>query len=51
MAYNSNKNTEGYSIGNSLSYVDVALWHTLEAAASQFPNCYAGIENYIPLLV
>ena len=51
LAYNARKHSEGYSIGESLSYVDVALWHTLEAAASQFPNSYAEIESKIPLLV
>lgn len=53
LAYNSKVSSpsEGYFIGSTLTYVDVAVFHTIEAAASQFPNAFAEISSSIPLLV
>jgi hypothetical protein len=33
-----------------MTYVDLSLWHTLEAAASQFPESYPKIVEDKPLL-
>ena len=51
LAHNSKTHTNGYLIGSSMTYLDIALWHTLEAAASQFPDSYATITGETPLLV
>ncbi len=51
MAHNSKTHTDGYMLGSTMTYLDIALWHTLEAAASQFPDVYAKITAETPLLV
>jgi glutathione S-transferase len=48
--FNAKLHPEGYLIGNSLTYVDVALFHVLEAAASQFPEDYSTTVAALPLL-
>ena len=44
MTYNAKTHTEGYIIGSTMTYVDIALWHTLVSAASQFPEAYARVS-------
>jgi glutathione S-transferase len=44
-------NSLGFFIGNSMTYVDVAVFHTLEAAASQFPDRFQEISGSTPQLV
>eukprot|EP01036_Dinobryon_divergens_P033228 gene33228-42966_t len=51
LIYNLKTNKEGYFVGNSLTYVDIAVWHTLVAAESQFPETYTEITKSIPTLV
>lgn len=51
LTYNLKSHCEGYFIGNSLTYVDIAVWHTLVAAESQFPETYKEITKSIPTLV
>ena len=51
LIYNLKTNSEGYFVGNSLTYVDIAVWHTLVAAESQFPETYTEITKNIPTLV
>jgi glutathione S-transferase len=42
LAYNEKQGVEGgFFVGDALTYVDIAVFHTLEAAASQFPEGYA----------
>ncbi len=40
LVFNQKANPNGYFIGESLTYVDIAVWHTIEATASQFPETY-----------
>ena len=51
LTFNLKFHNEGYFIGNSLTYIDIAVWHTLIAAESQFPDTYGEIAESIPALV
>lgn len=44
------KNTGGFFIGNALTYVDIAVFHLIEASASQFPGAYAKLQALYPAL-
>mmetsp|Transcript_10248 Transcript_10248/g.19104 ORF Transcript_10248/g.19104 Transcript_10248/m.19104 type:complete len:249 (-) Transcript_10248:275-1021(-) len=49
--YNAKSNPQGYFIGASLTYVDIAVFHALCAAESQFPERYAQLSQSLPHLV
>jgi glutathione S-transferase len=51
LAFNLKTNPQGYFIGDSLTYVDIAVWHTIEATASQFPETWGEISAGTPSLV
>jgi glutathione S-transferase len=44
-------NNGGFFLGNSLTYVDVAMFHVIEAAASQFPEAYEKAIATMPRIV
>ena len=44
------KHTDGFFIGNTLTYVDIAAFHVIEASASQFPVGYSKLETLYPAL-
>ena len=50
LAHNAKKHSKGFAIGETMTYVDLSLWHTLEAATSQFPESYPKIVEDKPLL-
>lgn len=45
LKHNESKNTSGYVIGDSLTYVDVAVYHVLNAAENQFPTAFKRIVD------
>ena len=49
--YNAKSNPQGYFIGSSLTYVDIAVYHALDAAENQFPAKFASLAQEIPNLV
>ena len=51
LSFNQKANPQGYFIGDSLTYVDIAVWHVIEATASQFPETYDSITADTPHLV
>ena len=51
IAFNHSQNPNSdYFIGNSLTYVDIAVFHTLVASEFQFPESYKSFSKQIPLL-
>lgn len=50
-AYNAMSHDQGYMIGNTLTYVDIAVFHTVVAAESQFSERFAAIAPQIPLVM
>jgi glutathione S-transferase len=51
LAFNLKYHPEGYFIGDTLTYVDIAVFHTLMAAESQFPSAWVEIAKETPNLL
>ena len=48
LEFNARTNDQGFAIGNTLTYVDVALMHTIMSAASQFPAAFEKVSAETP---
>ena len=51
LSHNLKNHPEGYFIGDALTYADIAVFHTLMASESQFPDAYEQITKSTPSLV
>ena len=51
LSHNLKNHPEGYFIGDALTYADIAVFHTLMAAESQFPETYEEITKTTPSLL
>ena len=51
LLYNAKSNPGGYLIGSTLTYVDMAAYHAIDAAESQFPENFAALREEIPNLL
>ena len=51
LAFNLKTHPEGYFVGDTLTYADIAVFHTLMAAESQFPEAWTEITKQTPSLL
>lgn len=49
--YNAKSHSEGYMVGGTLTYVDIAVFHTVMAAESQFAERFGVLSATIPLIL